>query len=249
MAEQISTSVPPGARHKRHLRNYLLDPSFQLKYANFVAAIALVLGGTLGFLLWQTSAEMVDQSKKAVALGNNVIDESLKVSEVVRMNIVKDPIYSENPVLQDAFEADAKEQDAKLREGQAELRAQAVALETQSAHYSRLLIAALGVLVIALWLAGIVITHKVAGPVYKMKRQIRDLQKGNFKVPSPLRKGDELKSFFDAFNDMVESLRARQRDEIEQIDATLEALEKDVAEEKLVSLRAVRAEMAASLDP
>jgi nitrogen fixation/metabolism regulation signal transduction histidine kinase len=82
-----------------------------------------------------------------------------------------------------------------------------------------------------------------------MKRQIRDLQKGNFKVPSPLRKGDELKSFFDAFNDMVESLRARQRGEIERIDSTLEALGKDVPDEKLNSLRALRAEMAASLEP
>lgn len=249
MAEQISTSVPPGARHKRHLRNYLLDPSFQLKYANFVAAIALVLSAALGYLLWQTSSEMVEQSRKAVALGKDVIDESLKVSEVVRMNIVKDPVYSENPVLKDAFEADAKVQDEKLRQGQADLRQQSEALETQSARYSRLLIAVLSVLVVALWLAGIVITHKVAGPVYKMKRQIRDLQKGNFKVPSPLRKGDELKSFFDAFNDMVESLRARQRDEIERIDATIEALSGNVPEEKLAALRALRAEMAASLDP
>jgi nitrogen fixation/metabolism regulation signal transduction histidine kinase len=249
MAEQISTSVPPGARHKRHLRNYLLDPSFQLKYANFVAAIALVLSGTLGYLLWQTSSEMVDQSKKAVSLGKDVIDESLKVSEVVRMNIIKDPVYSENPVLKDAFEADAKEQDAKLHQSQAELREQAAALETQSAHYSRLLIAALSLLVIALWMAGIVITHKVAGPVYKMKRQIRDLQRGNFKVPSPLRKGDELKSFFDAFNDMVESLRARQRDEIERIDATLESLGQEVSDEKLAPLRDLRSEMATSLEP
>jgi nitrogen fixation/metabolism regulation signal transduction histidine kinase len=249
MAEQISTSAPPGARHKRHLRNYLLDPSFQLKYANFVAAIALVLSGALGYLLWQTSSEMVDQSRKAVALGKDVIEESLKVSEVVRMNIVKDPIYSDNPVLKDAFEADAQEQDEKLRRGQAELHDQAVLLETQNTRYSRLLIAALGILVVALWLAGIVITHRVAGPVYKMKRQIRDLQKGNFKVPSPLRKGDELKSFFDAFNDMVESLRARQRGEIERIDSTLEALGKDVPDEKLNSLRALRAEMAASLEP
>jgi nitrogen fixation/metabolism regulation signal transduction histidine kinase len=248
MVEQTTVSVPPGTRHKRHLRNYLLDPSFQLKYANFVAAIALVLSGALGFLLWQTSAEMVEQSQKAVSLGKEVIDESLKVSEVVRMNIVKDPVYSENPLLKEAFESDAKDQDEKLRRGQSELRAQAESLERQSDRYSRLLIAALSVLVVALWLAGIVITHRVAGPVYKMRRQIRDLQKGNFKVPSPLRKGDELKSFFDAFNDMVESLRARQRDEIRRIDESLEALAPDVAPEKLSGLKSLRAEMAASLD-
>lgn len=245
MPEQ--TSAPP-ARHKRHLRNYLLDPSFQLKYANFAAAIALVISGALGFLLWQTSSEMVGQSKKAVALGKDVIEESLKVSEVVRMNIVKDPVYSENPLLQEAFDADAAEQEKKLKEGQQELRDQALALESQSARYSQILLIALGFLVVALWFAGIVITHRVAGPVYKMKRQIRDLQKGSFKVPSPLRKGDELKTFFDAFNDMVESLRDRQRKEIEQIDKSLKELSASVPEEKLTSLRAVRDEMAASLE-
>lgn len=248
MAEQTTVSVPPGGRHKRHLRNYLLDPSFQLKYANFVAAIALVLSAALGTLLWRTSSEMLEQSQKAVALGNDVIEESLKVSEVVRMNIVKDPVYSENPVLKEAFEADAKAQDDKLRQTQTDLRDKATWLERQSQRYTRMLFVALGVLVVALWFTGIVITHKVAGPVYKMRRQIRDLQKGNFKVPSPLRKGDELKSFFDAFNDMVESLRARQRDEIQRIDDTLAALAEEVSEEKLQPLRALRAEMAASLD-
>jgi nitrogen fixation/metabolism regulation signal transduction histidine kinase len=248
MAEQTTVTVPPGTRHKRHLRNYLLDPSFQLKYANFVAAIALVLSAALGTLLWRTSSEMIEQSQKAVALGNSVLEESLKVSEVVRMNIVKDPIYSENPVLKDAFEADAKAQDDKLRQTQVDLRDQAAGLERQSQRYTRMLFVALGVLVITLWFAGIVITHKVAGPVYKMRRQIRDLQKGNFKVPSPLRKGDELKSFFDAFNDMVESLRTRQRDEIQRIDDTLAALANEVPEEKLTGLRTLRAEMAASLD-
>lgn len=248
MAEQTTVSVPPGTRHKRHLRNYLLDPSFQLKYANFVATIALVLSGALGTLLWRTSSEMLEQSQKAVALGKEVIDESLKVSEVVRMNIVKDPVYSDNPVLKDAFEADAKAQDDKLRQTQTEMRGKAEWLERQSERYTIMLFAALGVLVVALWFAGIVITHKVAGPVYKMKRQIRDLQKGNFKVPSPLRKGDELKSFFDAFNDMVESLRTRQRDEIQRIDDTLALLADDVPEEKLARLRTLRSEMAASLD-
>jgi nitrogen fixation/metabolism regulation signal transduction histidine kinase len=239
---------PPGTRHKRHLRNYLLDPSFQLKYANFVAAIALVISGALGALLWQTSSEMVGQSQKAVALGKEVIDESLKVSEVVRMNIVKDPIYSENPLLKEAFEADAAEQDKKLHATQEQLRSQAARLESQSQKYTRLLIAALGFLVLALWFAGIVITHRVAGPVYKMKRQIREVQNGSLRVPSPLRKGDELKTFFDAFNDMVEALRAGKRAEIEKLDATLLALEKQASAEQLSELRALRAEMAAPLE-
>lgn len=247
MAEAQS-STPPDARHKRHLRNYLLDPRFQLKYATWVAAVALVISGALGALLWQTSSEMVEQSQKAVALGNDVIEESLKVSEVVRMNIIKDPVYNENPVLKEAFEADAAEQDDKLKAGQTGLKQQAIRLKQQSQRYSLILIIALSLMVVALWLAGIVITHRIAGPVYKMKRQIRDLRKGSFKVPTPLRKGDELKEFFDAFNEMVESLRVRQQDEIERIDAVLRTLSSDVPKEKLDELRALRDEMAASLD-
>ncbi len=135
-------SVSPG-RHQRHLRNYLLEPRFQLKYANSAAAIVLALSVGLGALLWRTSDEMLEQSSAAVALGEEMLAESRKVTEVVSMSIARDPVYGSNPALKAAFEGDAQAQSQAHQEKQERLRLQAQALRTQSETYSRILVAAL----------------------------------------------------------------------------------------------------------
>jgi len=68
------------------------------------------------------------------------------------------------------------------------------------------------------------VTHKVAGPVFKMKKLLRELAKSNFRVDARLRKGDELQHFFDAFNETVAELRQRQQDEIDQVESVLQLL-------------------------
>src|SRR5690606_38470966 len=98
-----------------------------------------------------------------------------------------------------------------------------------------------------LWLAGIVVTHKVAGPIFKMKRQLKALENGNFEVPSPLRKGDELKEFFDSFNDMVRALRKRQEDEIALLDTAIAKLEESSTSAQLEPLHELQGEMRRSL--
>jgi nitrogen fixation/metabolism regulation signal transduction histidine kinase len=68
---------------------------------------------------------------------------------------------------------------------------------------------------VAVGLAGIVVTHKVAGPIYKMTRQFHDVADGHWNMPSPLRKGDELGDFFREFEDMVRALRTQREKEME----------------------------------
>lgn len=213
-------SVAPG-RHQRHLRNYLLEPKFQLKYANAAAAIVLVLSVGLGALLWRTSGEMLQQSSAAVTLGEEALAESRKVTEVVAMSIERDPIYGSNPALKAAFEGDARAQSQAHQEKQEKLRLQAEALRAQSETFAQVLVAALAGLVVLLWLGAIVLTHKIAGPVYKMRRQLRTFAKGDWSRPSPLRKGDELHSFFAAFESLVDSLRSERRTQMAMLDDAL----------------------------
>lgn len=231
------------------MRNYLLDRHFQLKYASYGAGIALVISAALGALLWRSSDQIVTQSQATVEIGKEVLAESRKVSEVVAMNIVKDPIYSENPALKAAFEADAKQQGEKQNRQQALLEQQASELQQKRAQMGLVLVGALALLVAALWFAGIVVTHKVAGPIYKMKKQLRALEKGSLQVPMPLRKGDELKEFFDAFNDTVRALRTRQQRDLERLDHALASLESSLDAEKLKPLRELRADISAPLEP
>jgi len=237
---QNSDSIPTSGRSQRRLRNYLLDRNFQLKYANLAAGIAIVLSATLGTLLWTASEHTLVQSRAAVALGSEVLNESRKVSEVVAMNIVRDPFYNENPGLKAAFEEDAKAQAATLGSQQARLEGHAATLEKARARFGAILVASLALLVAALWLGGIVLTHRVAGPIHKIKRQLCAVERGDWAVPGPLRRGDELKEFFDTFNNMVTSLRERRSSELKELDAILSDLSDRLSESELKQLRSLR---------
>ena len=57
----------------------------------------------------------------------------------------------------------------------------------------------------------IVLTHKVAGPVYKMRKIFRSIDDDNLSLTGKLRKGDELREAFDDFDDMLRRLREQRR--------------------------------------
>jgi nitrogen fixation/metabolism regulation signal transduction histidine kinase len=211
MTMSAPTAAAPAKppRYKRSLRNYLIDSRFQLKYTGMILGVAIVISAVLGIFLWETSGEVVQESQK-------VVEQSKKVSDVVQMSIKDDPVYGVNPDLAQAFNSAASEQDKKIM-------AQQAALVRQQHTMLNTLVGALAVMVFLLGVLGILITHRVAGPIYKMKLLLRQVTNGKLKVGARLRKGDELHDFFDVFAQMVESLRERQLREIEQLDHAIEA--------------------------
>ncbi len=262
MGEASTAPLPVPGRHQRRIRNYLLDSRFQLKYTAYLVGIALLFSIPLGLLIWRTSVAVIAQSHQAmhqgeqvVARGREVLTESQKVSEVVKMNIIKDPVYSDNPALLDAFKADADKQDERLRVQQQALEGQASALRDQAAALTEsqhvmlyTLVGALLLLVVLIGFAGILVTHKVAGPIFKMKRQINDVGEGRLKIPGRLRKGDELVDFFQTFETMVVNLRHRQEIEIQKLESAITTLEPKAEPGALGSLYQLREEMKAALD-
>ena len=255
---ESSTSLT--GRHQRRARNYLLDPRFQLKYTGVLVAIAIVISAVLGVQLYRTSNVLVSQSHRAVEQGQETVrrgqallEESRKVSAVVSMNIAKE--YADNPELLAVFKQDSAEQERKLNAEQARLEQASKELQRQSsglAEHQRntlyLLFGGLSLLVVVIGLAGIVFTHKVAGPIFKMKGLLARVGEGQLRIPSGLRKGDELHHFFEAFVKMVEALKKRQAATISRIDQALAQLEGKVEPEGLAPLRELRRDMQASLD-
>jgi len=226
----------PSGRGQRRLRNFLLDRHFQLKYSGYLVGVTLFLSVSLGVLLWRTGQELIVQSRSSVELGETVVEagrnllvESEKVNAVVRMSIVE--AYADDPALLEVFQGEAKKRDGMLEQSQkqleqnsAALRATSKMIEHQYLVFAIVIVSALLLLVLGIGLAGVVVTHKVAGPVYKMKRLLGELAKGHFRVVARLRKGDELQHFFDAFNAAAEQLSKRQEDEIEQIGSVITLL-------------------------
>jgi len=95
-------------------------------------------------------------------------------------------------------------------------------------------------LTLALGLMGIIVTHRVVGPAYRMRRLFEHVGEGKFEVTTGIRKGDELQELFHSFADMVESLRDQRAEEIEQLEETLIKMESaGVQSAYITELRAV----------
>jgi hypothetical protein len=62
----------------------------------------------------------------------------------------------------------------------------------------------------ALGLLGVVITHRVAGPVFVMGHYLRVLSEGRFPRMRTLRRSDELKGFFRSFIEAVDMMKLRE---------------------------------------
>ncbi len=68
-------------------------------------------------------------------------------------------------------------------------------------------------LVLFIW--GIVITHRVAGPIFIVSRFLRQIADNLVPPDRQLRKRDEFQEFFDTYTAMVNSLKKQHRDECE----------------------------------
>ncbi|MDW8245504.1 MAG: hypothetical protein RMJ84_02900 [Sandaracinaceae bacterium] len=105
------------------------------------------------------------------------------------------------------------------------------------------------ILVVALGIAGIVITHRVVGPAYKMKSLFREVAKGHLKVAGRLRHGDELQDVFAEFEKMIEALRDNQRREIAELNSIIQrAKDANVPADVVGDLERLRSKMDKALD-
>ncbi|MBN2672286.1 MAG: hypothetical protein JXX29_11445 [Deltaproteobacteria bacterium] len=91
--------------------------------------------------------------------------------------------------------------------------------------YTGLVLASsLAALVVVLSLSTIVVTHKVAGPAYKIKRLLSTVDGDHLQLFEKLRKGDELHEVFKEFSDMLRRLRESRHLDIEQLETVTSAL-------------------------
>ncbi|MFH1798933.1 MAG: methyl-accepting chemotaxis protein [Candidatus Omnitrophota bacterium] len=64
---------------------------------------------------------------------------------------------------------------------------------------------------------GLVLSHRIAGPIYSMKKFLKNVSDGDYSIRLRLRKKDEMKDVAEALNHLVEKLeseRVKQRDKM-----------------------------------
>jgi methyl-accepting chemotaxis protein len=76
-------------------------------------------------------------------------------------------------------------------------------------------------------LVGFHLSHKIAGPIYRMEKHLGELASGNFSSHLVLRQGDELVSMADKLNNLSDTLRVAvltQKSSLDKITTELEML-------------------------
>jgi methyl-accepting chemotaxis protein len=226
------TSPPENtAAYRRSVRNYLLDSRFQLKYSAVLVIVAIAISLLMGGVLYSTTRAVFDESSAAV-------EESRKVSEVSRMNVRE--FAPDSPELLAEFNKEVVAHDKAFADTQASL------LHRQQVMIMSL-VGGLALMVVAIGLLGIYFTHKVAGPVFKMKKLLKRVGEGHLQFDGRLRKGDELVDFFDAFTSMVSGLREMEAHQLADVEAALDALDRGATDDAVSALGRVRDAMKVAL--
>ena len=101
-------------------------------------------------------------------------------------------------------------------------------LAQQFAHNDRILMFVLigfgFLLSLVLAAYGIVLTHKVAGPLFKITNHLDKIRDGKLGVVYNLRKGDQLVDFFEHFKNAHDALRQRTEEDIALLDKAIGAV-------------------------
>jgi hypothetical protein len=212
--------------HKqRSIKNLLLDRSFQLKYTAYIVGSTLLIALILGALIvWQMQRTFV-VAESAVTMSADAIYQAKALHEKVESDAKIN--YADSPILLEEILKKEADDNARLNEKADHVKSMQASIVSQRRLVPIVFGSSLLVFLLVLTGVGIVITHKVAGPIFKMKRLVREVGEGRWIVPvGKLRKGDELTDFFGVFEEAVVHLRDRQNTEIAQISSAIESLAK-----------------------
>ncbi|MBA2540411.1 MAG: hypothetical protein H0V17_12295 [Deltaproteobacteria bacterium] len=103
--------------------------------------------------------------------------------------------------------------------------AKAKDLEASHTRILMVLIAACILLVVGLAIYGIKMTHKVAGPLFKVQLYLAKMKEGRFDKVWNLRKGDQLVEFYDHFKQAHAGVVALETSDIERLKKAIAAAE------------------------
>ncbi len=236
----------PPTRPPRHKRTYLINPRFQLKYTALLVGVVLTVVLVLGAVIGRTVGEATDYAQLAVAEAERAMNESRSNSKLAHQNVVL--AAADNPELVKIMDDANAEADKKAERDLDDVRGRKQVIVRQKSRTFALLGAAGVLLALLLGAMGILITHRVVGPVHKMKRLLRQVGTGRLGSRERLREGDELSDLFETFLQMTYSLKAMQKSRLATLDDTIrDAAASGASPAVMDGLRALRAQMVLGL--
>lgn len=193
---------------KRKRKNYLINKRFQLKYTLamvlLLLSVMVVSGLGLYFGMWGSIIENFSKFKVSQNLEN-----------VRRIAEYEDARYKKGDYRLERIFREAELLSAKEKE----------TLKDALASVNRTLIPKVAALAVIIFIGGIFISHKIAGPMYRIEQSAEAIREGDLRVNFNLRKSDEMKEAATVLEEMVKSLH----DDVKALKASSLALDERVA--------------------
>lgn len=234
----------PTERPARHQRRYLIDPRFQLKYTGLLVGVVLAVIVVLGAMIWRTASVANEQATNAAQQA----ERALKEANVTAKLLKSSASGYDDPNLAKSLDDDLAAIDREHQKNIAEVQGQRAEVERQQKRMKMILGIGSLSLMLVLFFMGVFITHRIVGPVFRIKRLLRQVGTARFSVKQRLRKGDELEDLFETFVQMTHSLESLQAGRRATLEATIAKAERaNVPSDVMNGLKALHAQLSLGL--
>jgi methyl-accepting chemotaxis protein len=173
-------------------KKYIIDKKFQLKTTFSIIGVVTILTAVI---LGSISFSIVYNNEKI----NNIYDIESSIMEFFSSQT--------NSNADEAYKTAFKFQMNNHNNNMENLKS--------IITYNRIMLITLLFLVIIqgiiLYILLIKKTHHISGPIFVMSRYLNEMIEGKFPVTRPLREKDELKEFYELFNNMIDSMKEKDR--------------------------------------
>ena len=179
-----------------------------------------------------TGAPASPRPKYKRKVSNYLLDKKLQLRYVIVVTVLSGVIagalgfmiYQQRRAASESIEKDLAaltQKDASQDQFQEQI-ASDLASDDQALVYKMVGVGLGLVIILSLYL--ILMTHKVAGPLFKVSMYFDRMADGRLGIVTPLRKGDMLVDFFTSFKDMHDAVRARAQEDVIALDKAVAAL-------------------------
>ena len=195
------------APRQRRLRNFLLDAPLQLRFTSILLLGTLLGAGLLGIFLARALNRLADQAERAVEARAAAAQASHELHNAALSKTLLERFG--DPQFTAQMERQAQAIDAAYVAEQTQVSEQRLEVQREQKRIGWLVFLSVLVFSLGVLALGIVLTHRIAGPVFRVRRLLDDMKEGRREVPSHgLREGDELRDLFEAASDLARTLRA-----------------------------------------
>ena len=248
MTPSAPVAKPSAGAVNRRWRNYLLEPRFQLKFTSYIVLSSLVLAVLLGAFLVRSTQVLMKETESAVEARSRAAEASRSLSTATLNNELL--ARMDDPEFEKQLQAKSQAIDAAYEAERSAIVAQRAELVHQQRLTWAVLFLCLLAFIVGVALATIVATHRIVGPLMRIRRIVQAVADGQLHGHlHALRERDELKETFESVSRMVQRLRERQEEDALDLSRALAQAEAGgLASAPLAELRALEARLRHRLD-